>query len=162
MRPGHLPLLSPAPHSWTHSSQANQHSMDTALDETTNDIQIAKCSGQFSVLISGNQDAFEIVNLAFLWQLFLIFLFTGTVISPPPPFFPLWAGLHFQPWSLLQIKAKRRFVDVEYARSWRERDWKRDLSRWVSKCSPVEEIGGLWKFYKRNSVKLRRENCSLF
>jgi len=60
------------------------------------------------------------------------------------------------------IKAKRRFVDVEYARSWRESDWKRDLSRWVSKCSPVEEIGGLWKFYKRNWMKLRRENCPLF
>lgn len=56
--------------------------MDTALDETTNDIQIAKCSGQFSVLISGNQDAFEIVNLAFLWQLFLIFLISKHWTAP--------------------------------------------------------------------------------
>lgn len=45
-------------------------------------IQIAKCSGQFSVLISGNQDAFEIVNLAFLWQLFLIFLISKHWTAP--------------------------------------------------------------------------------
>lgn len=41
-------------------------------------------------------------------QLFLIFPFTGKVISPPPPFFPLWAGLHFSSLEVFYNQSKEK------------------------------------------------------
>lgn len=110
-----------------------------------------------AVTLLSEQILYELLDSIPRQQFFVLFLFTGTVISPSPPFLsPMSRAPSFPTLKCFPVKTKRRFVDVEYARSWRESAWKRGLSRWVSKEKEVGEIAGLWKFYKRNWLKLRK------